>query len=146
MTRTYSMTKGGKRVDLNGQYFRSSWEANWARYLNWLISVGEITSWKYEAKTFEFTKIKKGSRFYTPDFEVVNQDGSVEYHEIKGYNYPEGATKLKRMAKYYPDVKLILIERDEYRKVARDIRGFIPEWEYPQNSKRKILDDGYPEE
>ncbi|KKK91311.1 hypothetical protein LCGC14_2714250, partial [marine sediment metagenome] len=31
--RTYTRGKGGKRSDLNNQYFRSRWEANYARYL-----------------------------------------------------------------------------------------------------------------
>jgi hypothetical protein len=75
--------KGGFREDL-GLYVRSAWEANWARYLTWLVSLGEIRKWEYEPETFEFP-IRKGSRFYTPDFRVVNRDETVEYHEVKGY-------------------------------------------------------------
>ena len=32
----YSRTKSGKRKDLNNTYFRSSWEANIARFYNYL--------------------------------------------------------------------------------------------------------------
>ena len=55
-----------------------------ARYLNWLISRGELVSWEYEPDTFEFVKIKRGSRFYTPDFKLKEMDGSTVYWEVKG--------------------------------------------------------------
>lgn len=127
---TYSRSHGGKRDDLGGRYFRSAWEANWARYLSWLVSLGEVVSWEYEPETFEFVNIKRGVRFYTPDFKVVNRDGTVEYHEIKGWMDPKSATKLKRMAKYYPQVKVVLIDRDAYTAVARQVRRVIPNWEW----------------
>ncbi len=122
-------TRGGKRDDLGGIYFRSAWEANWARYLNWLQNLGEIRRWEYEPQTFEFHRIKRGSRFYTPDFLVENKDGSREYHEIKGYMTPEARTKLKRMSKYYPEVKIVLVDRKTYLPIARQMRGLIPGWE-----------------
>ncbi len=125
---THSRAHGGKRADLDNRYFRSGWEANYARYLNWLITQGQIVSWEYEADTFEFHKIKKGIRFYTPDFKILNNDGTYEYHEIKGYMDDASATKLKRMARYYPDTKLILIQKDEYREISKWKRLF-PEWE-----------------
>ena len=55
---------GGRRDDLDGLFVRSSWEANYARYLNWLVKLGEIKGWEYEADTFAFDKIKRGTRFW----------------------------------------------------------------------------------
>lgn len=127
--RGYSKSKGGKRSDLDDQYFRSGWEANYARYLNWLVSIGEIQSWQYEADTFEFTRIKRGSKFYTPDFKIVEKDGSVVYHEIKGWMDAVSKTKLSRMAKYHPEIKLIVIDRDQYVGMARQLRKLIANWE-----------------
>lgn len=121
--------RGGKREDLDSVYFRSAWEANWARYLNWLKSLGEIASWKFEPDTFEFKGIKRGSRFYTPDFRVVNRDGSIEYHEVKGYMDTRSATKLKRMSKYHPKIKVVLIDRAAYYAVGKKVAGMIPNWE-----------------
>lgn len=121
--------KIGKRADLNGQFFRSAWEANWARYLNWLIRIGEIQSWEYEVDTFEFTRIKRGQRFYTPDFKVKNGDGSIEYHEVKGWMDPKSRTKLDRMRRYYPAVKVVLIDQDAYKAIARQFSRSLPEWE-----------------
>lgn len=120
--------KGGMRDDL-GIYVRSAWEANYARYLNWLVSIGEIKEWQYEPDTFEFTGVKKGTRFYTPDFKITNLDNSIEYHEVKGYMDSRSKTKLKRMAKYYPGIKLIVIDGKAYSALAKDVKRLIPEWE-----------------
>jgi hypothetical protein len=119
----------GKRADLGGLYVRSAWEANYARYLDWLVQIGDIRGWEYEPVTFEFHAIKRGTRFYTPDFKVTNCDGSVEYHEVKGWMDPKSKTKLKRMKRYYPDVPVTVIDADAYRALARDVSGFIPNWE-----------------
>ena len=125
----YSTAKGGKRDDLGGLYVRSRWEANYARYLNWLIEQEEIQSWEYEPDTFEFEEIKRGVRFYTPDFKITNPDGSVEYHEIKGYMDDKSRVKLKRMGKYFPGIKIVVIDGDAYYSLAKDVQAFIPNWE-----------------
>lgn len=120
-------SKVGTRDDI-GIFVRSSWEANYARYLNWLKSIGEIKDWSYESVTFDFP-IKRGSRFYTPDFRIINTDGSIEYHEVKGYMDQRSSTKLKRMAKYYPETKLVLVDKDAYYALSRQIKNLIPNWE-----------------
>jgi len=125
----YSHGKMGKRTDLDGLYVRSSWEANYARYLNWLVSIGEIVKWEYEPDVYEFHEIKRGTRSYIPDFKVYNKDGSVEYHEVKGWMDQKSRTKLKRMAKYYPEIKVVLIDKDVYYAIKRDAQNFIPNWE-----------------
>jgi len=121
-------THSGKRDDLGGLYLRSTWEANYARYLNWLVSIGEIARWEYEADTFEFP-VKRGNRFYTPDFKVWNNDNTVEYHEIKGWMDADSAVKLRRMAKHYPDKKVILVDKDAYHAIARQVKNLIAGWE-----------------
>lgn len=120
--------RGGKRDDLGGRYFRSSWEANWARYLNTRIVAGEIRRWEYESETFEFP-IRRGSRFYTPDFRVVYADGSMEYQEIKGYMDQKSRTKLKRMAKYHPSVSVVVIDAARYHRIEREVAAKVPHWE-----------------
>ncbi len=120
--------KGGFREDL-GIYLRSTWEANYARYLDVLLKAREIRSWEYEAETFEFNGIKRGNRFYTPDFKVVNWDGSIEYHEVKGWMDPRSATKLKRMAHFYPGIKIVLIDQKQMLSIRRTAGNLIPKWE-----------------
>jgi len=121
--------KGGKREDLGGMYFRSSWEANWARYLNWMQGRGEIQTWDYERVTFEFTGIKRGSKYYTPDFRVTLPSGAIEFHEIKGWMDKRSKTKIKRMAKYHPGVRLIVIDKKQYTAMAKELRSIIKNWE-----------------
>ena len=124
----YSRAKGGIRADL-GIFVRSSWEANYSRYLNWLVGLGEIRGWEYEPETFEFEGIKRGTRSYTPDFKVTNLDDSVEYHEVKGWMDPKSRTKLKRMAKYHPDIKIILIDKGVYYAIRSECKNLVPNWE-----------------
>ena len=102
-------------------YFRSKWEANYALVLDFMVKNGEIKSWEYEATTFVFDKVEFGTRRYLPDFKIFNNDGTVEYHEIKGFMDGRSKTKLRRMAKYFPDVKLILIQKDEYNAYKKQL-------------------------
>lgn len=103
-------TIGGQRC-----YFRSAWEANFARYLEFLRRAGEITSWEHEPHTFWFDGIRRGVVSYKPDFRVVERGGSVIWYEVKGWMDPRSATKIKRMAKYHPDVELRVIQRKDMR-------------------------------
>lgn len=118
---------GGRREDL-GFYVRSRWEANYARYLIWLQRQGQIADWAYEPDTFEFTAIKRGTRFYTPDFRVIENSGSIRYHEVKGWMDAKSATQLRRMARYYPEVTIVVIDSTVYRAL-RKWRKLIPGWE-----------------
>jgi len=109
--------------DINGTtiYFRSKWEANYALYLDFLIDHKQIHKWEFEPDTFMFEAIKLGTRSYTPDFKVFITPEQFEYHEVKGYMDSKSKTKLKRFAKYYPDEKLILIDKDEYNLLKKQI-------------------------
>jgi hypothetical protein len=124
----YSRTKGGKRDDLGGMYFRSSWEANYCRYLIWLQEQGEILAWEYEPETFRFEGVSRGPYTYLPDFKVTERDGSVAFHEVKGWMDGPSKSRLKRMAKYYPDVNVIVIGEEEYKALSK-WRELIPGWE-----------------
>jgi len=120
---SYSRTKGGKRKDLNDTYFRSSWEANIARYYNYLG-----IEWEFEPKTFVFENIKRGSVSYTPDFYLPKEDKWVE---VKGWMDSKSKTKLKRFEKQYPEEykKLQLITQKEYEEIKRKVSMFIKGWE-----------------
>jgi hypothetical protein len=115
---------GGKRC-----YFRSKMEMNYARYLEWLKQQGVIADWEHEKTTYWFEPIKRGVRSYLPDFHVTELNGSWCLHETKGYLDSKSRTKLKRMAKYYPEIKLILIDAKQYRAIKASVAGMIPEWE-----------------
>ena len=116
----YHTQKRGDYENSKGtMYFRSKWEANYALFLDFLIEKGEIKNWEYESDVFIFNQIQFGTRSYRPDFKVLNQDGSFEYHEVKGYMDSKSKTKLKRMTKYYPKVKIVLIDSDYYRDLNK---------------------------
>lgn len=121
--------ESGKRKDLDNMYFRSRWEANVARYLNFLKKHGKIHKWEYETEEFEFHKIKRGNRFYRIDFKIWDNEGSEPYYwEVKGYLDPSSKTKLKRMAKYYPHIKIHVIGKKEYNGI-KQWAGIISGWE-----------------
>lgn len=100
-------------------FYRSMWEITYARYLEFLKSRKKILSWDYEPETFWFDGIKRGVCSYKPDFKVENLDGSIEYHEVKGYMDARSKTKLKRMAKYHPKIKMVLIDKDIYKQIKQ---------------------------
>ena len=111
------------------KYYRSAWEANYARYLEWLLSLGEIKAWEHEPETFWFEGIKRGVRSYLPDFRVTENSGEVVYHEVKGYMDKKSKTKIKRMAKYHPDVRLIVIDSRAYNAIKKKVQSLIDGWE-----------------
>lgn len=107
---------------------RSSWELNYACYLDFLVKHGNIKSWEYEADVFWFEKIKSGVRSFRVDFTITNNDGSIEYHEVKGHLDKRSNTKLARMKRYYPKVKVVLIRAENYKAIKK-ISGMIPGWD-----------------
>jgi hypothetical protein len=117
-------TIGGKT-----KFFRSRWEANYARYLEFLKQNGKILDWLHEPETFWFLEIKRGSRSYLPDFKVINIDGSHYWVEVKGWMDDRSKTKLKRFAKYYPQEKLELIRANWFKKNNDMMKNIVPEWE-----------------
>lgn len=122
--------KGGKRF-VGGKeiYFRSRWEANYARYLEWLKQQGEIQAWEHEPDVFWFTQIRRGCVSYLPDFKVTEQNGEIIYHEVKGWMDNRSKTKLKRMAKYYPNISINLINGPIYKSIEKQMIGIIEDWE-----------------
>ena len=125
----HSRSKQGKREDLNGLYVRSTWEANYARYLNFLIDNKKLFKWEYEPETFYFEEIKRGTRSYTPDFKVWETEQSTPYFvEIKGWMDDKSKIRLSRMAKYYPEIKIELVRKEDYYAIKQWSR-LIPNWE-----------------
>ena len=126
----YSRGSQGKRSDLDGLFFRSSWEANYARYLNFLKSKGLIFKWEFEPDTFWFESIKRGVRSYMPDFKIWDLENSAPYYiEVKGWMDSKSKTKLKRMAKYYPDVRVDLFDAKSYSELKKKMSKIIKGWE-----------------
>jgi hypothetical protein len=115
---------GGKR-----KYFRSRWEANYARYLQLLKENNKIKEWEHEAKVFWFEGIKRGCVSFLPDFQVTNNDDSQEYHEVKGWMDDRSKTKIRRMSIYFPEVKLTIIDAKWFKANNKTLMPIIKDWE-----------------
>lgn len=124
-----SWKAGWREIGGKTKYFRSRWEANYARYLEFLKSQNIITEWEHEPETFWFDGIKRGCMSYLPDFRITNNDGSIEYHEVKGWMDDRSKTKIKRMAKYHPHIKLIVIQSKQYTELQKKASSIIEYWE-----------------
>lgn len=126
---TFSRCKRGKRADLGDFFFRSSWEANYARYLNLLVQLGKIVKWEYEVDTFVFHGEIRGAISYLPDFKIWKIDGGYEYHEVKGWMNGPSVTKLKRMKKHYPEQTVVVVGAPEYKLIQKNFEKDLPNWE-----------------
>jgi hypothetical protein len=115
---------GGKRIDLDGQYFRSNWEANIARIMN-LLSL----KWEYEPIAHEFCD----GTVYFPDFRVFLPSGKQMFIEVKGYKDEDGMLKWQRFCKNmanYDKIVCHLIDSEAYnkfRKMFKNMKNF--NWE-----------------
>ncbi len=127
---------GNKKI-----FARSIWEANYARYLEFLKQHKKILDWEHEPKTFWFEGIKRGCVSYKPDFQVFDIDGSWVWHEVKGYLDNKSITKHKRFKKYFPEEKLFIIDKTWFSRNSKQLSGLISGWEkgiYRQNILNKV--------
>jgi hypothetical protein len=114
---------GGKRF-----YAKSKWEYNYAQYLNFMVKHKKIIDWDYEPKTFTFLGVTKGCVSYKPDFFVKFPNGYEEYIEVKGWEQSSDRTKWKRMAKYYPEINLRIINKKFFNENGKILSGVIKDW------------------
>jgi len=135
-SRLYS-TRSAKWVEIGGKRFfgRSSWERNYGRYLQFQKEHKIVSDWDHETTTFWFDEIKRGTRSYLPDFKVTLWTGEEEFHEVKGWMTRKSKTQIRRMKKYHPEIKLVVIDQVRYRALAKTARTLIPGWEWSKNSR-----------
>lgn len=125
---SFAHIKAGRREDLGNVRYRSKMEANVARYLKFLREHGDIRSWEYEPKTFWFERIRRGCTSYKPDFRIIEKDGREVWYEVKGYMDNKSRVKLRRMKIYFPEVKILVIDQEQYRSIMK-YRNLITGWE-----------------
>ena len=131
-----SWAAGWRDIGTTPKYYRSRWEANYARYLEWLKVRGEIKDWAHEPETFWFEAIRRGVRSYKPDFRVWENNGTSCLHEVKGWMDSRSKTTLARMKKYYPSEKIILIDEPQYKAIRRAVMAIVPGWENSERDSR----------
>lgn len=110
--------KAGVRGDVSPTiYFFSRWEANYARLLNYLG-----VKWIHQPKTFQLK-----SQRYTPDFYLPKLD---TYIEVKNYLSDYSKNRDRQFREMYPELKLVLILKEEYLALQKEYAPKIKEWEY----------------
>jgi hypothetical protein len=114
---------GGKR-----NFYRSRWEYRYALYLELMKQNKYIIDWFHEPHTFYFEGIKRGTNNYKPDFKVIFPSGKEEWYEIKGYMDAKSATKIKRMAKYHPQIILNVVDKKWFNENGRKLKGILKGW------------------
>jgi len=81
-------------------------EEEYAQHLNIRLRNGEIEWFQFEAIKLRLTD----KTFYTPDFLVMANDGTLEAHEVKGHWEDDARVKIKVAAANFP-FKFIAIKR-----------------------------------
>ncbi len=73
-------------------------EAAYGETLELRRMAGEVVWYKFEG-----VKLRLADKtFYTPDFAVMLEDGSMEMHEVKGYWEDDARVKIKVASEMYP--------------------------------------------
>lgn len=115
MTEGSNWWRRGRRADLGDQFFRSSWEANYARILNLLGVV-----WEFESR-----RLVTPYGSYCPDFYLPE---SNTYVEIKGWEQG-GVQKCKRDWLQEQGIRLVVLRGQSYARLKRSYSARISEWE-----------------
>lgn len=71
------------------------------------VNRGEIVVVDFERITF---KLADDTR-YTPDFFCLMADGTIEFHEVKGFMEDDAWVKLKLVAEQHPWFAFVLVTR-----------------------------------
>ena len=79
-------------------------EAAYAAHLDQRKQAGEILTYHFEAYTL---KLADNCR-YTPDFMVLLPDGTMQFHEVKGYWMDDAKVKIKVAARQFPHIFLAI--------------------------------------
>jgi len=120
--------KGWVTISDKRYYFKSKWEYRYALYLDLMKRHNHIIDWEYEPKTFYFDGIKRGTTNYKPDFKVIFPSGNEEWFEVKGYMDSKSLTKIKRMSKYFPEIKLRVIDKIWFNANSKNLKNVIKNW------------------
>jgi hypothetical protein len=79
-------------------------------YDEWLAGLqfgGAIVLRRYEAIKLRLAK----RTWFTPDFMVMLMDGSVEFHEVKGFWEDDARVKMKVATETFPEFRFLAVTR-----------------------------------
>ena len=83
-------------------------EAAYAKRLEVERFAGRVALWR-----FEELKLRIADRtWYTPDFVVLDKEGHLELHEVKGGHWEDDArVKVKAVAEAYPEFRVVAVTK-----------------------------------
>jgi hypothetical protein len=115
---THTKGVGGTREDL-GRYFRSRWEANTARILEY-----ENIPYNYEAEVIVLLREDGTELRYRPDFKLSNR-----WIEVKGW-WNERSKLIKQlMTEQHPEIQIEYVGEEVYKELEDYYASRIPQWE-----------------
>jgi hypothetical protein len=123
--------KGAFRKDLN-QYFRSKFEANFARFLSWL-------NIKYEYETNKTIFKLNDGRTYICDFYLPEIE---QYVELKGFDWKKKIQdKYEVFKKEFPKIKwnILYQKSEEWKQIVKNYSKLIDNWEFYEDRRIKCL-------
>jgi hypothetical protein len=100
---------GSIKQTYNGYNYDSKKEAEYAAELDWRIKAGEITAWTRQHKLELRVNGQLICKYYV-DFAVELPDGTIEFHEVKGYETDVWRIKWKLSQALFPDSKFVLVK------------------------------------
>jgi hypothetical protein len=80
-------------------------EELYAQVLELQKHAGEILRWDFEPEKLRLAD----KTFYTPDFRVILPEGTVEFHEVKGFWRDDARVKIKVAAELHPYIFRVAI-------------------------------------
>lgn len=116
MNRVFHKAKG----QTSAKHDMNKLEARYASHLHVLQQVGKIHSF-----CFERHNLKLADRtYYKPDFEVMLPDGTIEFHEVKGFMRDDANVKIKVAAAQFPQYVFRLVQWD--RRTGWQTKSYPP--------------------
>ena len=81
-------------------------EQAYASLLEQRMQAKEIHHYGFEAINLKLAKLTS----YLPDFFIINADGTMEFHEVKGFWQGTGRVKIKVAAENHPWFRFVAVQ------------------------------------
>lgn len=104
------------RAGMNGT------EKRYATYLDGQVLLGKVRGWGFQRITL---RLGDDCR-YTPDFDVQVADGTLEFHEVKGFWRDDARVKIRVAADRYPWYAFKAITAGKTPGTGWEIEAFEP--------------------
>ena len=125
----------------------NSLESKYSTHLEVLRVAGGIHGWRFGSVKFRMAD----KTWYLPDFQVMMNDGTIEFHETKGFMTDKANVKIKTCAALYSEYIFRLVKEEkttpEIKRKASEMNvkiGTLKGWEitvYPPHKDSDWIDE-----